>query len=364
MKIEFNEIPIKDLVEDYRDDGEGGVRGYGGKLDIRPPHQREFVYGPKQRDAVIKTVRQRFPLNIMYWAVRSDDTYEIIDGQQRTISIAQYIRSDFSVDNFFFHNLTRREQTQIKNYKLMIYFCKGSHREKLDWFETINIAGAKLTTQELRNAVYSGSWVSDAKRYFSRSSSPAVIKGGDYLKGRRIRQEHLETVINWISGGNIDRYMGMHQHNNNAEDLWEYFNSVIEWVKRNFTGKRPNLTKMVNWGMLYCNYKEAVLDPVELESKIQRLLLEDEIQRLEGIYPYLLTGDERYLDLRTFSDAQRQRAFERQKHICPKPNGCGEKFLIHQMQADHITPWSDGGRTTDENCQMLCRRCNAQKGAK
>ena len=89
-------ITVRDLVEDYHDDGEGGVRGYGGKLDIRPPFQREFVYKDKQRNAVIETINKGFPLNVMYWAVRQEGTYEVIDGQQRTISAAQYVEGDYS----------------------------------------------------------------------------------------------------------------------------------------------------------------------------------------------------------------------------------------------------------------------------
>ena len=96
MKITLTKITVRDLVEDYHDDGEGGVRGYGGKLDIRPPFQREFVYKDKQRDAVIETINKGFPLNVMYWAVRQDGTYEVIDGQQRTISVAQYVKGDYS----------------------------------------------------------------------------------------------------------------------------------------------------------------------------------------------------------------------------------------------------------------------------
>ncbi len=50
MKIELREITVDELTEGYNDDGEGGVTGYGEKLDIRPPYQREFVYKDKQRD--------------------------------------------------------------------------------------------------------------------------------------------------------------------------------------------------------------------------------------------------------------------------------------------------------------------------
>ena len=179
MNIKLKEITIRELTAGYVDNQEDGVRGYGGKLDIRPPYQREFVYKDHQRDAVIHTVSKGFPLNVMYWAVRDDGNFEIIDGQQRTVSICQFVNKEFSVvygdipQHRKFNSLQDDEQEEILNYTLMIYFCEGSPSDKLNWFRTINIAGEKLTDQELRNAVYSGSWVTDAKRYFSKSGCPA-----------------------------------------------------------------------------------------------------------------------------------------------------------------------------------------------
>ena len=121
MKITLKEIPVRDLVQDYQDQAENGVTGYGGKLDIRPPYQREFIYKDKQREAVIDTVTKNFPLNVMYWAVRADRGFEVIDGQQRTISICQYVKGEFSFDMLYFHNLPADRQEQILNYKLMVY---------------------------------------------------------------------------------------------------------------------------------------------------------------------------------------------------------------------------------------------------
>lgn len=177
MKIELKQITVRELVKDYQDSAENGVRAYGGKLDVRPPYQREFVYKDKQRDAVIETVRQGFPLNVMYWAKRDDGTFEVIDGQQRTISLCQYVEGDFAYLMRYFHNLQADEQQQIWDYELMVYVCEGSDSEKLKWFETINIAGEKLTAQELRNAVYAGSWLADAKRYFSKTGCAAYQIG-------------------------------------------------------------------------------------------------------------------------------------------------------------------------------------------
>jgi hypothetical protein len=160
----------------------------------------------------------------MYWAVREDGNFEVIDGQQRTISVCQYLSGDFSFEQRYFHNLQNDEQEQILNYKLMIYLCSGTDSEKLEWFKTINIAGERLTDQELRNAVYAGSWVTDAKRYFSKNGCVAYQIGSDYLNGSAIRQEYLETAIDWISESKIEEYMAKHQNEPNATALWIYFN--------------------------------------------------------------------------------------------------------------------------------------------
>ena len=219
MNIDLLDLTVRELVKDYKDDGEGGVTGYGGKLDIRPPFQREFVYNDKERNAVIDSIMKVFPLNVMYWADREDGTFEIIDGQQRTISIAQYIDGIFSIESKYSHNLPSDKEELILNYKLMVYVCTGTDSEKLEWFKTINIAGKKLTPQELRNAVYAGTWLSDAKRYFSRTSCAAYKIGNAYVTGSPIRQEYLETVIKWVSEDSIEDYMGTHQHDKDASPL-------------------------------------------------------------------------------------------------------------------------------------------------
>lgn len=361
MKIELKEITVRELTNGYENNEESGVVGYNGKLDIRPPYQREFIYKDQQREAVIDTITKIFPLNVMYWAVREDGNFEVIDGQQRTISICQYVNGDFAHLFRYFHNLEKDEQEQILNYKLMVYFCSGTDSEKLEWFKTINIAGEKLTDQELRNAVYSGSWVTDAKRYFSKSQCPSYAIGSDYLNGSPIRQDYLETAIKWISKGNIEVYMSKHQHDKNALALWQYFQSVITWVEGTFTKKRTKFMKGVDWGTLYNKYKDEVFDTEEIEKEIAKLIADDDVQKKKGIYPFILTRDEKYLSIRAFTDSQKQKAYEKQDGICVE---CKEHFKIEQMEGDHITPWHEGGKTIDENLQMLCKDCNRRKSGK
>lgn len=360
MKIKQHNITIRDLVEGYKDDGEGGVVGYGGKLDIRPPYQREFIYGDKQRDAVIDTVIKHYPLNVMYWADRGDGTFEVMDGQQRTISICQYVTGKFSHNQRYFHNLTDDEQKRILDYELMVYRCSGTDSEKLEWFKTINIAGEKLTDQELRNAVYSGPWVTDAKRYFSRSGGPAYALAGDYLNGSAIRQDYLETAIKWINDGDVEAYMAKHQHKPDATELWNHFTKVIDWVKATFPIYRKEM-KGLNWGMLYKHHASKNLDPKTLEDRVAELMADEDVTNKKGIYIYVLDGDEKHLNIRAFKDKEKREAYQRQGGVCAK---CEDPFPIGEMQADHIVPWSKGGKTVAENCQMLCQPCNATKSNK
>ncbi|MBQ7190755.1 MAG: DUF262 domain-containing protein [Kiritimatiellae bacterium] len=368
MKIELHRITIRELVEGYVDDVENGVRGYGGRLDIRPPYQREFVYKEKERNAVITTVMRGFPLNVMYWVRRQDGNFEVMDGQQRTISICQYANGDFSwgeldIGARFFHRQPEDIRERFLNYELMVYFCEGTESEKIDWFKVINIAGLRLTDQEMRNAVYSGPWVNDAKRYFSKSGCVAQKVGSRYLNGNADRQEYLETAIIWMINSAkdkaIEEYMAIHQGDAEATELWLHFQTVINWVETLFPKYRREM-KGLEWGRLYAEFSSRRYDPRRLETDVAALMADREVQKKSGVYEFLLSDRTRpeKLNLRAFDDDDKREAYERQGGICPV---CRNHFAFEEMEGDHIIPWSKGGKTVPENLQMLCRRDNALK---
>ena len=361
MNIELKEFTIRDIANGYINDNENGVVGFDKKLNIRPKYQREFVYDDDKRNAVIDTIRKGFPLNVMYWAKTDNGEYELMDGQQRTISFCSYINGDFSLNHQYFFNLEKDEQEQILNYKLFIYVCDGTDKEKLDWFKIINIAGMKLTDQELRNAVYTGEWLTNAKTYFSKTACPAYAIANKYMNGKPIRQEYLEKALEWIGNGkDVCEYMATHQHDTNANELWLYFQSVINWVAITF----PNITKEmkgIEWGLLYNEFKDKPLDHKKLQDEILKLYADDEVNNKKGIYYYVLNRNEKHLNLREFSDSVKNATYQKQNGICVK---CGKKFELKDMQADHITPWSKGGKTNAQNCQMLCANCNRTKSDK
>ena len=319
MNIRLVHIKVRDLFNGYQDNGDNGVVAYGGMLDVRPAYQREFVYKPEQQQAVIDTLSKGYPLNVMYWADHGNGRYELIDGQQRTLSICTFLNGDFSCAGLFgikqpqaFHTLPEDLRVQLLDYELTVYICDGTESEKLEWFKTINIAGEELTEQELRNAVYTGPWVSDAKRYFSKTGCAAYGLGSKYLKGTANRQDYLETVIYWDGD------------------------------------------------------REYTYNPLVLEKEVSRLMADDDVTKKSGIYKYVLekaigNDDPSVLGIRAFSDSQKRTVYEQQGGIC---TCCGKKYKYEEMEGDHIKPWSKGGKTEIENLQMLCRDCNRRKSNK
>ena len=373
MTIKQIEVTVDDVFRGYVNNDEQGVRGYDGKLDIRPPYQREFIYNENEQRAVIDTVLKGYPLNVMYWVKRSDDAecpYEVMDGQQRTLSLCEYVKGNFSYEFKNFFNLTSDIKKKILEYRLTVYVCEGEPSEKLEWFKTINIAGKPLNEQEINNAVYAGPFVSDAKRHFSKSNCGAYRLGKDLVNGTPIRQDFLKKALEWMAEHEtregkrqtVVGYMAKHQHDPNANNLWTYFQNVLNWAITNFDMKRfKKIMKGLDWALLYDKFHDRTLDTADLAKRISSLMRDSEIQRQQGIIPYVLTGDEHYLDLRAFPEDIKLAVWEKQSHICPL---CGKEFDYEFMEGDHITPWCDGGRTVIENCQMLCKECNRRKSGK
>jgi hypothetical protein len=306
----------------------------------------------------------------MYWSVNDDGTYELLDGQQRTISICRYCTNGFSMEfesgaPQFFTNLDAEQKKNILDYQIDIVVCKGTTSEKLKLFQRLNVAGAVLTDQELLNAVYTGRWLTDAKRRFSKTNCVAFKIGNKLLTGTPIRQDYLETALYWISNGEkggIAKYMSEHQNDTDALELWRYFQNVIDWVMTKFKVYRREM-KGIDWGLLYNQYKDNTYDADALEEQIKVLMADDDVTAKKGIYEFVLSGEtlEKTLNIRKFTDSQKRTVYERQKGICPI---CGRHFELEEMEGDHITPWRDGGKTLIENLQMLCKECNRKKGAK
>lgn len=397
MKTSQPQIKIKDLVNGYQDRGEKGVVAFGGRLNVRPAYQRAFVYNPDDRDRVMLSVYNNMPLNSMYWAKNPDNTYEVIDGQQRLISICQFITNDDGNGNPIaidfngrntqtFDGLSTDKKEEILNYQLQIYICEGTDDEKLDWFHTINIAGKQMTNQELLNANYTGKWLTDAKQFFSKKNNNEAIAISYYdnddrktllnlaadrvlgdmgnLGDKANRQLLLELALNWriaVEPNNyplIRDYMGKHRFDNNANDLISYFTNVINWVKQTFEIYHSDM-KGLDWGILYNKYHEQNYNPAEISKKLDYLynLYDVDPDGLfkKGFYEYVLSNDRTLIWRRAFSDRQQKQAYENQNKLCAH---CHKHFALKDMDGHHKIAYADGGETTIANCEMLCKDCH------
>lgn len=395
MKITTPAITIGDLVKRYKDDSniDQGVKAYDGKLQVRPAYQRAFVYEPNERDRVMQSVYNGLPLNSMYWAINPDKTYEVVDGQQRIISICQFITNNDGNDNPIainfngknnqtFDGLSPEKQKEILNYPLQVYVCDGTDDEKLEWFHTINIAGKRMTEQELLNANYTGTWLSAAKSYFSKKRNNEAINLCFYNNNEKDilislngddanRQALLELALQWIISidatqyPEIKDYMAIHRFYDDADELWNYFKKVVAWVRATFPKYRREM-KGLAWGILYNNYHNNKYDANKLEAELTRLFdlyaIDPDGLKKSGFYEYVLNGNRSLIWHRIFSDKQQSLAYINQGKKCG--GRCGKNFDIAELEAHHKVAFGDGGETTIENCLMLCNDCHADITAK
>lgn len=383
-------ITVSDICEGFSyNELEGrGVFGLNGKLTIQPEYQRNYIYDDGKKDvAVIKSILNDYPLGLIYFNQIAAEEFEVLDGQQRITSIGRFIKGQFAIQDEngmeqYFDSLADDKKDKINNHKLLIYKCEGTETEIKNWFKTINIAGIPLNNQELRNAIYSGKFVTKAKKVFSNSQNSNVDKWQAYIKGSVKRQEFLEKALEWISSKNevnIGEYMGNHRRDENINELEVYFNTVIDWTSNTFTAVKQEM-RGLEWGRLYEKHHETPYNPEQVKDRVADLSNDDCVTNKKGVFEYIL-GDEqdkKLLNVRVFDEPTKRKAYNKQTNKANK-NGvsnCSHCALsemkanknkiweIKEMEADHVTAWSKGGVTDIRNCEMLCKAHNGAKGNK
>ena len=379
------DITVKEICNGFTyNELEGkGLFGLSGKLTIQPEYQRNYIYADGKKDvAVIDSIIKGYPLGILYFVKTGDDTYEVLDGQQRITSFGRYVIGKFAVrvngmENYF-TGLAEDLQNKILNTQLLIYICEGTESEIKEWFKTINIVGVPLNEQELLNAIYSGKFVTAAKKEFSNSQNSNIQKWSAYIKGDVKRQDFLACALEWVSKGNKETYMSEHRNNEDISELKSYFTSVIDWISSVFKTVEKEMCGL-HWGELYETYHENPYNPDEVDKKVKELYADGAVKNRGGIFEYILGGctETKLLNIRIFEDRDKRIVYEKQtkeaeeKGIsnCPfcaisdTPNKI-KIWKLAEMDADHVSAWSKGGATSIENCQMLCRPHNIAKGNK
>lgn len=388
MQTKLNtKITIAELCEGFvYNELEGkGLFGLSGKLTIQPEYQRNYIYADGKKDvAVIKSILKGYPLGLIYFNKTGDDTFEVLDGQQRITSIGRFLTAKFAVfldgntTPQYFHSLPIDQQQKILNTTLLVYECNGTESEIKEWFKTINIAGVPLNEQELLNAIYSGPFVTLAKAKFSNSQNALIQKWSSFIKGNVNRQDFLATALNWVSKGNVSDYMGQNRHENNINELTRYFNTVIDWASTVFVNIEREM-KGLEWGRLYETYKDNAYNPTIIADEVKALYADPYVKNRKGIFEYLLGGKKNYqlLEVRVFDDATKSVVYNKQTAkaredgisncpLCAVGQNANKTriYARNEMDADHVQAWSKGGLSDISNCEMLCVSHNRSKGNK
>lgn len=379
-------ITVEDICDGFvYNELEGkGLFGLSGKLTIQPEYQRNYIYADGKKDvAVIESVLKGYPLGLIYFNKVSDDNLEVLDGQQRITSLGRFVTNKFAVRDEngmeqYFGGIAKDKQDKILKTQLLIYECEGEESEIKEWFKTINIAGVPLNSQELLNAVYSGPFVTLLKQEFSNSQNSNIQKWSAYIRGNVNRQEFLERALEWVSKNNIGEYMSKHRNENNITGVKTYFTSVIDWVSSVFKDVESEMCGL-EWGRLYEEYHNKSYNPNKVSENVKELYSDPYVKNRKGVFEFILGNMEntKLLDIRVFDEATKKSVYGKQTKIakdksvsncplCAVGNNANKNriYKISEMDADHVTAWSKGGKTDIENCEMLCKTHNRAKGNK
>lgn len=381
-----SEITVKEICDGFvYNEAEGkGLFGLSGTLTIQPEYQRNYIYADGKKDvAVIESILKGYPLGLIYFNTLKNGHFEVLDGQQRITSIGRYLTFKFPIKDGngmeqYFDSLPIDKQKKIEEAKLLIFECEGEESEIKEWFKTINIAGVPLNAQELRNAIYSGQFVTLCKEEFSNSQNANIQKWNAYIRGSVDRQEILECALDWVSRGKIDNYMSSNRKESNIKELKSYFNSVIDWVSTVFIDVEKEMCGL-EWGRLYENYHKTAYNPKKVSEQVRELYGDPFIKNRKGVFEYILGGsnETKLLQVRVFDEATKKSTYAQQTKIaknkeisncplCAIGNNSNKTKIwkINEMDADHVTAWSKGGATVKDNCEMLCKTHNRAKGNK
>jgi 5-methylcytosine-specific restriction endonuclease McrA len=388
METSRKTYTVEQIAEDfvYNELEARGLFGLGGKLIIQPEYQRNFIYQKLNKEAaVIESLLKGYPLGLLYFNVRDDGKLEVLDGQQRITSFGRYITDKFAIldENGMpqnFSSLSADKKKKILDAEILVYECKGTESEIKEWFRTINISGVPLNEQELLNAVYSGPFVTSGKTHFSNSNNAQISVWKHYVSGTADRQAYWAEALEWVGKGDVSGYMAAHRNDATCDRVKTYFDSVLNWVKTVFKDTEKEMSGL-EWGRLYEKFHNQPYNSDKVEQQIKRLYGDPYVKDRKGIWEYVLGGeqeaDRRLLDVRLFDEATKRKVYEKQTKaaeaagvsncsVCASGHvGNATKiYKLSDMEADHVTAWSNGGSTSEENCEMLCSSHNRAKGNK
>ena len=374
---------VGELLDGYRPDA---MRCWGGRLNLRPSYKRRLVPSEADKTRLVETVLHGGELKGVCWASCGDGSFELLDGQQRILTLLEFAsgRGSFKAPDVCnsgakrkFADMTEESQNRILNHPLRVHIYEGEAAMRPRMAKLLNSPSWSMNAQEAHNLNFPSPWLDDARRRFaepgetmSKARKLLSIIDGDSTPSGLNRDYALHFALKWQAGKekkNIAEYLcdKLASGETDASDLWEFFRGVVEWAYRLF-GSLPEEAvrneKMAHqWGSLWRQWKDAELDPEAIRAKVMEKVADERVDYHQTLVLYALTGEEKWLNDRNFPTAMKRTRYEQQGRKCAGKRCGGAELAFKDAQAHHVKPWSKGGRTDFANLSILCRTCNASE---
>ena len=381
-----------------------------GDIELNTDYQRDYVYSEKRASKLIESILMGIPIPTVYLSQEQDETYSVIDGQQRITSFVKYLSNEYKLkdlkelselNELFFKDLDKEIQRKLKKCSLeTIIILKKSSDLKYEIFARLNQGAVSLKPQELRNCIYRGSFNNMIEDIAKNNKTLGIL-----MAQENKRKTYQEQILRFFALKDfssfkssmlktMNSYMAFHQNDDagTISKQKQLFNGTIDIIKQ-VLGNDAFFGYDRDKGILISKFSGSIFDsiviPFSMFNKHDIMqhadTIRNEITNLKKNneeykdYTYASTGSKKRVIgrimlvmniLKKYLDSSidgEQRAFtEDDKKALFKPgyicSYCGNEILsIDDAEVDHITPFSLGGKTVLDNAQLLHRHCNREK---
>jgi hypothetical protein len=395
------------------------VFGIRGRIDTNPDFQRPAVWGRAQKQLLIDSIIRGYDVPKFYWRLvsKNPDHYEVVDGQQRLRAIWEFYAGEYllpkdadtvnglKVAGMKYSELPDDLRIACDTYNLDVIVLQETDDDEVREMFLRLQNGTSLKAQEKRNAMpgnmrefvhqltshpffgkcafansrYAHDHVAAQMTLLELNGSPCNLRNADL---NRMYENNLEFELNGSKAKKCKRVLDylFAAFPNKTPEL-ERFNvvslyGIVSHLQERYvtTDRSADLAK---WFLEFEQYgrSQAELPPdkADPEMVVYHEKISHSTDAVDSIFwrhEFLLrklfesvTDIEQKDDQRIFAHEQRLAIYRRDDGHCHLKIKCqGEKCDWDNWAADHVNPWSKGGKTTVSNGQVACIPCNCAKG--
>jgi 5-methylcytosine-specific restriction endonuclease McrA len=343
--------------------------------------QRAIVYDVAKQQLVIDSIYHGIPLPAFYLWENENGILEVLDGKQRIEAITKFKQNDIKYDGHTWKEYGGDPNSDLQfivdNTELTIITCSGTEEKKREIFKRINTLGVPLSRYEVLNGLYHGEYLEGLDYYMRNNADarkvlpPASIDRGDNKYKLLEYIYYIRYNSLFPKKDELDEYVKLRKD--------ETFNSEVDKIKpyisfvRNVFHDKSKIPALLRFKLSVKYLKDR---SIWLQHKDAIWKECDEFIKSEG-YKMSVTKDD---DIETMIlgivnnrrvDPKRRFTQDDKLHLLsemtPDADGlyecaiCHQHFAPNELEVDHKTPWSLGGRTVLSNAQLLCSACNSRK---